>query len=167
MKNKLSYLIIAALILTGLFINSCKKDSQNSIATILSAGAWQLSSVRVITTVGDTTKLDTTLNAVCDTTQVLTFNIDQTCTYSNFNCKHQPTARGHWSLTANRLFLNSDIVCQDTTAAGSSKPFSYAQIYNVGDYSLVLITGDIQNFVSSKKRTTMRYGFIRQKTAVQ
>ena len=167
MKNKLLYLIITALILTGLFINSCKKDSQDSIAITLSAGNWQLSSVRVTTTVGDTIKLDTTYNTVCDSPQVLKFNLDNTCTYKNFNCVKQPTAVGHWSLTPNRLFLNCDIVCKDTTATGTSKPFSYAQIYNAGDYSLVLITGDIQNFVSSKKRTVVRYGFIKQKTAVQ
>jgi hypothetical protein len=165
MKNKLPLLIISGLILINLLSNSCKKDNVNNIETILSSGAWQLSSVRITYSVGDTTKLDTALNTLCDTTQVFTFNADKTCTYTNFNCKHQPTGSGHWAITANKLFLNSDIVCQDTTAAGKSRPFTNAKIDNAGQYSLVLLTGDIQNYTITTKRKVVRYGFVRQKAA--
>jgi hypothetical protein len=162
MKNKLPLLIISGLMLINLLSNSCKKDNTNNIETILSAGAWQLSSVAVTYSVGDTS-LVVPLNTNCDTTQVLTFNADKTCTYTNFNCKHQPTAGGHWAITANKLFLNSDIVCQDTTAAGKSTPFTNAKIDNAGQYSLVLLTGDIQNYTTTTKRKVVRYGFVRQK----
>ncbi|MCC8424045.1 DUF5004 domain-containing protein [Mucilaginibacter sp. UR6-11] len=167
MRNKLLYLLIPAVLLTGLFINSCKKDNQNSIGTLLTNGAWQLSSVRVTESVGDTVKLDTILNTNCDTIQLFTFKTDQTCTYSNFDCKHQPVARGTWSVTANRLFLSANMVCQDTTAAGSSKPFTYCAINTLGNYSMVLYTGDIVNYSTTSKRRVVRYGFVRQKAATK
>jgi hypothetical protein len=166
MKNKLSYLLIPAIISIALFINSCKKDNQSSINTLLTRGAWQLSSVRITESVGDTVKLDTTLNT-CDTTQLFTFYADNTCTYTNFNCKRQPIAKGNWNLTPNRLFLASNIVCQDTTAAGSSKPFTYCAINTLGNYSMVLYTGDIVNYTTTSRRRILRYGFVRQKASTQ
>jgi hypothetical protein len=167
MKNKLPFLLILALLLTGLVINSCKKEQQGTVESLFSSGAWQLASVQYKITVGDTSKLDTTLNTTCDSTQIFTFKSDHTCTYTNFDCIAQPKATGHWSLTENQLFLRSDMLCKDTTLAGSSKPFSNAQIINVGQYSLVLLTGDIQNYTSNTRRTVIRYGFVRQKAAVQ
>jgi hypothetical protein len=167
MKNKLPFLLVLALILTGLVINSCKKEQHGTVETLFSSGAWQLASVQYKISVGDTVKLDTLLNTTCDSTQILTFKSDHTCTYTNFNCLPQPKASGQWSLTDNQLFLRSDMVCKDTTATGSSKPFANAQIINVGQYSLVLLTGDIQNYTSTTRRTVIRYGFVRQKAAVQ
>lgn len=168
MKYKLPLLLIPVLLLVGLMVNSCKKEPRNSLQTLLSSGgAWQLASVRYTISVGDTIKLDTTLNTNCDTTQIFTFNPDNSCLYTNFNCKKQPTARGRWTLSQNRIFLNSTIVCQDTTAAGSSTPFSNAQIINLGQYSLVLLTGDIQNYNNNARRKVIRYGFVRQKAATQ
>ena len=167
MKNKLPFLFVLALLLTGVVINSCKKAQQGTVESLFTSGSWQLASVQYKITVGDTTKLDTTLNTTCDSTQILTFNTDHTCTYTNFDCLPQPKAKGRWSLAQNQLFLYSDMVCKDTTAAGSSKPFANAQIINVGQYSLVLLTGDIQNFTTTTRRTTVRYGFVRQKAAVQ
>jgi|EndMetStandDraft_4_1072995.scaffolds.fasta_scaffold331329_2 hypothetical protein len=167
MKNKLPFLFISGLILINLLSNSCKKDKQNNIAALFSSGSWQLASVRYTISVGDTIKLDTILNTTCDTTQVFTFKDDKTCTYTNFNCIHQPTASGNWALSENNLFLNSDIVCKDTTKVGSSKPFANAQIYNIGQYSLVLLTGDIQNYTINTKRKVIRYGFVKQKAATQ
>jgi hypothetical protein len=167
MKNKLPFLFISGLILINLLSNSCKKDKQNNIADLFSSGSWQLASVRYTISVGDTIKLDTTLNTTCDTTQVFTFKEDKTCTYTNFDCIHQPTASGNWALSENNLYLNSDIVCKDTTKVGSSKPFANAQIYNIGQYSLVLLTGDIQNYTINTKRKVIRYGFVKQKAAAQ
>jgi hypothetical protein len=168
MKYKLPLLIIPVLLLVGLLVNSCKKEPRNSLETLLSTGgAWQLASVRYTISVGDTVKLDTTLNTDCDTTQIFTFNIDGSCLYTNFNCKAQPTARGRWGLSPNRLFLISNIVCQDTTQAGSSTPFANSQIVNLGQYSLVLLTGDIQNYNTTARRKVIRYGFVRQKATTQ
>ena len=166
MKHKLPLLLIPVLLLVGLLVNSCKKEPRNSLETLLTTGgAWQLASVKYTISVGDTLKLDTTLNTDCDTTQIFTFNMDGSCLYTNFNCRPQPTARGRWTLSQNRLFLNSTIVCQDTTLAGSSKPFANAQIVNLGQYSLVLLTGDIQNYNNNARRKVIRYGFVRQKAA--
>ncbi|MES2378977.1 MAG: lipocalin family protein [Bacteroidota bacterium] len=167
MKSKLPFLFISGLILINLLSNSCKKDKQNNIEALFSSGSWQLASVRYTISVGDTIKLDTVLNTKCDTTQVFTFKEDKSCTYTNFDCIHQPTAKGNWALSENNLFLSSDIVCKDTTKVGSSKPFANAQIYNIGQYSLVLLTGDIQNYTINTKRKVIRYGFVRQKAAAQ
>jgi uncharacterized membrane protein YciS (DUF1049 family) len=168
MKNKIPFLFVLGLVLINVLSNSCKKDKQTSIQSLFTTGTWQLSTVIVTTTFADTTIIDT-LNTTCNTTQLFTFNGDNTCTYTNFQCKDQPIAKGHWSLSTDQLYLNSDIVCQDTISSGtgSSKPFSSAQIFNLGQYSLVLQTGDLQNYATTKKRVVMRYGFIRQKATTK
>jgi hypothetical protein len=165
MKNKPAYLLIPAVLLVGLFINSCKKDNQSSVSTLLTKGVWQLSSVRITESVGDTSKIDTTYSLNC--AQLFTFNADNTCTYTNFECKDQPIAKGSWKLTDNRLFLVSNIVCQDTSATGSSTPFAYCAINTLGNYSMVLYTGDIVNYNTTSRRRIVRYGFVRQKAATQ
>ncbi|WP_299501323.1 DUF5004 domain-containing protein [Mucilaginibacter sp.] len=167
MKTKIPFLFILGLLLINVLSNSCKKTQQNSVQTLFANGKWQLASVSATSFVGDTIKRIDTLNTLCDTTQLFTFNIDNTCTYTNFDCLHQPTASGHWLLSSDQLSISSDMVCKDTTAAGSSKPFASAKIENVGDYSLVLLTGDIPNHTSTTKRRVIRYGFIRQKASVQ
>jgi hypothetical protein len=168
MKYKIPFVLFFGLLAINLLINSCKKEQRNSLPTLLTTGgAWQLASVQYTILVGDTVKIDTTLNIDCDTTQIFTFTADNNCTYTNFNCLAQPTARGRWQLSQNRLFLNSTIVCRDTTAVGSSKPFENAQIVNLGLYSMVLRTGDIQNFNNGARRKVIRYGFVRQKAAEQ
>lgn len=164
MKN-VPLLFVLCLLLINVLCNSCKKSNQSSIADLFTKTPWQLSNVIVTVSVGDTVKSTDTLNTTCDTTQLFTFNADGTCTYTNFHCRHQPTAVGNWKLSGDQLYLLSDIVCLDTIKAGPgrSRPFTNSQILNVGQYSLVLITGDIQNYSPTKRRTVMRYGFIRQK----
>jgi hypothetical protein len=168
MKYRIPFVLIFGLLAINLLSNSCKKDTRTSLQSLLSSGgAWQLASVRYYIYAGDTVKVDTPLNTNCDTTQIFTFNPDNSCTYSNFNCLAQPLARGKWALSQNRQFLNSTMICRDTTAAGSSNPFNNAQIVNLGQYSLVLLTGDIQNYNNSTRRKVIRYGFVRQKAATQ
>ncbi len=160
MKKK--YLLLLLIIITGLIINSCKKTGQSPIAALFTGGTWQLASIQITKYVGNTQVSDTTLNDTCS--QYFTFNKDNTCTYTNFNCITQPTAQGTWTLTPNQLFLNADMVCKDTSATGSSKPFLNAQIFNLGQYSMVLNTGDIApNYSLTQPRTIVQYGFIRQK----
>ncbi|MFC0515611.1 DUF5004 domain-containing protein [Mucilaginibacter angelicae] len=157
------------LISIALIVNSCKKDNLSHIPGLL-AGKWQLASIIVTNYVGDAqTSLDT-LNTTCTDIQLFTFNADNSCSYVNFQCNPDSTI-GRWSLTANKLFLVSDMVCKDSTKAsgGTSKPFENTKIVNLGNYSLVLETGDVEpNYSATKKRRVMRYGFIRQKvTATQ
>jgi hypothetical protein len=166
MKNKNIYLLLAMAIVAFFFINSCKKTDQSNIPNLLTAGVWQLASVQQTYYIGDSRIKTDTLNAKCDTTQTFIFNKDNTCTYTNFECLIQPTATGKWLLTSDKLFLSSDIVCRDTTKKGSSTPFSNVRFVNLGQYSMVIETGDIGLYYSStQRRTIRRYGFIRQRTA--
>jgi hypothetical protein len=153
------------LISIALIVNSCKKDNLSHIPGLL-AGNWQLASITVTNYVGDAQVSLDTLNQTCADIQLFTFNADNSCSYTNFQC-NADSVIGRWSLTANKLFLISDIVCKDTTKAsgGTSKPFENSKIVTLGNYSLVLETGDVEpNYSATKKRRIMRYGFIRQKT---
>ncbi len=168
MKNAPLIFILLLLILS-VVCHSCKKQNQSSIQTLFSKGSWELATVIVTVSVGDTLKSTDTLNTECDKKQIFAFNTDGTCSYTNFHCKEQPLASGRWSLSPDQLYLNSDMVCQDTfkVGTGSSKPFDNAQILTLGQYSMVLITGDIQNYSPTKRRTVMRYGFVRQRVPTQ
>ncbi|MGZ3756818.1 MAG: DUF5004 domain-containing protein [Mucilaginibacter sp.] len=162
-KTPLFFLLGVALI--GLVINSCKKDTSGSIPTLFTQGKWQLASVLVTHTNGNITVIDT-LNTTCDSTQVFTFNTDNTCTYTNFDCIPQ-VSKGTWSLTSDQLTLNAQVTCKDTTSAHSSKPFSNAQIVTLGQYSMVLQTGDYDIIPTATNKTNViRYGFVRQKTSI-
>jgi len=164
MKNKYWLFCFFCLAAAALLINSCKKNEQDNIATLFTGGQWQLASVQVFHYVGSSqVGLTDTLGADCNLTEVFKFNTDKTCTFTNYNCMPQPPASGHWSLSSNRLFLYADMVCQDST--GTAKPFATARIVNLGQYSLVLQTGDLQNFYTpTQERTIIQYGFVRQKT---
>jgi len=167
MKNKNLLLLLSGLII-ALVINSCKKDDTGSIKTLFTGGKWQLASVLVFHYVGNSQISTDTLNDSCKLTQFFTFNTDNTCVYSNFDCITQTSTTAPYSLTANQLFLTAPIVCKDTTAVGSSTPFSYAAIINLGNYSMVLQTGDISpNYSLTQVRRIVQYGFVRQTTATQ
>jgi hypothetical protein len=163
---KIKYLL---LLLTGLIIcmmvNSCKKESQTAIQTLFTGGTWQLTSVQDSSFTGNSLISTTVLDTACVLAQFFTFNADKTCTYTNFDCIQQTPPGGQWALTSNQLILQSNVVCKDTTSIGSSMPFANAKILNLGQYSLVLETGDIQpNFSLTAKRKTRRFGFVRIKS---
>jgi hypothetical protein len=161
MKNKYLWLLLAGLLTC--VADSCKKNDSSVIPALFSGGRWELASVTETYFTGNTTDSTKTFNPICDSAQYFTFNTDGTCTFANFDCVSQPVAKGQWSLTTNQLFLQTNIVCKDTTKAGSSQPFSYSEIYNLGHFSLVLITGDVQpNYSLTKPRKQIQYGFIRQ-----
>jgi hypothetical protein len=162
MKNRKALLFIP-IIITAFIINSCKKDNQTTIKALFSYGSWELASVMVTKFTGNTTDTTYQLNTTCNLKQTFTFNSNGTCTYTNFDCIPQTSAPATWSLTANQLYLQTNITCTDTIKKDNSQPFSYAQIYTLGQFSLVLITGDVTpNYSLTQPRTQYTYGFIRR-----
>lgn len=162
----------------GLLFNSCKKENDGSyINSLITSGVWRLASVRTELLHGDTTKLRDTLNTDCSRLQVFTFKTDGSCTYDNFHCIQQAT-NGTWRLTtamnvnttvvstnlADSVFLSSNMVCKDTSKAGSSRPFARVRVTNLGQNSLVLenIKTDTvyRTPVVVLRRLITRYGFI-------
>ena len=161
MKNKRLLLVLTGIFI-ALVINSCKKGGQSPIQALFTGGQWQLSSVQVTYYTGNTVDSAVTFGIAC--TQDFIFNTNNTCTYSNFDCITQTTAAVPWSLAPNLLYLQTNMVCKDTSAAGNSMPFSNAAIINLGHFSLVLQTGDIQpNYSLTAKRKIFQWGFVRQK----
>ena len=176
MKNKktLFFLTVAVLVMAGLVINSCKKDNQNSVEVLLTRGKWQLASVMVYNFIGSSQVGTTdTLNTNCDSTQIFTFNTNNTCGYTNFECIPQKTS-GNWTLSSDQLTLVSNMICADTLIGGlpdpnkKAQPFINTKIINLGQYSLVLETGDVNTFyTSTTKRRIVQYGFVHQITNTQ
>ncbi|RWY47960.1 hypothetical protein [Mucilaginibacter gilvus] len=162
MKKKISFWCLPVLLLVAFAVNSCKKTDQSNIPNLLTIRQWELASVQVYNYIGDTQQSTDTIT--CDTTQIFKFYKDGSCTYSNFDCKDQTISRGTYSLSDTKLTLFADMVCLDNSTAGSSKPFANAQISNLGEFSMVLQTGDTQAYYTSNQpRTIYRWGFIRQK----
>jgi hypothetical protein len=168
MKNKIPLVLVLGLVIINLLSNSCKKADNSNIPHLLVSGTWQLATLQVTNYIGDSQISIDTLNDSCLLTQVFTFKDNNTCSYTNYACQGQTTT-GTWTLTPNKLFFASDMVCKDTVPGGKGalqdiKPFTNTQIYNLGTYSMVLQTGDVEpNYSSTKRRRIMRYGFIRQK----
>jgi hypothetical protein len=166
MKRKSTFWFLICLTGIGLMVNSCKKQTQSPIQSLFTGGTWQLASVFAFNYIGNTQTTTDTLNAdtTCHLTQFFTFNTNNTCTYTNFDCLTQTPAAASWTLTPNQLYLEANVVCKDTTKAGSSTPFSNAKIINLGQFSMVLQTGDIQpNYSLTQPRRIVQYGFVRQK----
>lgn len=163
MRNKVLLFCVLGAIIIGFTTNSCKKSNQNYLQTLLTDGHWQLASLTVEQKRNDTTLLKDTINPLCNLTQTLTFNNNGTCTYTNFDCMPQAVT-GHWSLSADHLYLQSDLKFQDTTAIVNPVPFTNAQIFNLGQYSLVLQTGDLGIYHPPNTiLTVFKYGFVRVK----
>ena len=166
MKNKRLFLFLLALILIAVGVNSCKKQNQSPIEQLFTGGYWELASVTATYYTGNQQDSVVTLNTdtACQAGQKFTFLTNNTCTYTNFDCLTQTTAAASWSLTPNQLYLQANVVCKDTSDKGSSIPFAYAQIENLGQFSLVLNIGDIQpNYSLTAPRRIVQYGFINQK----
>jgi len=171
MKNKNILFFLTGLVLIGMVANSCKKDDQTPIQTLFTTGSWQLASVIVYHYLGGSqVGLPDTLNTNCGFTQMFTFPTNNTCTYTNYHCVQQ-SANGTWSLTHDQLFLEVKITCTDTVPGNPSAtmpahPFIYTKILSLGQYSMVLQTGDIgAYYTTTTKRTIYQYGFVRQKAA--
>lgn len=166
-KNKI-IIFLSVLLAISVIVNSCKKDNpQTSIASLFTAGKWELASVERQDLLGSSTLLDT-IYTTCDTTQFFNFPTNSTCTFSNYHCIDQQST-GSWALTTNGLYLQSTIALKDTLPGDSccviKHPFGNAQIVNVGLYSLALKTGDIAAYyTSTQKRTIYIYSFVRIST---
>ena len=163
MKNKLSLFPLLVLLGISLLANSCKKDTQGTVESLMARGTWQLASVMVFNYVGSTNTSTDTLNTKCLLDQTFTFNADNTCNYKNFACFNQ-SVNGSWQLSGDKLTLQSNLACQDTLnkAIITSKPFANARVINLGQYSMVLETGDLSSFyLATDKRHIKRYGFVR------
>lgn len=164
MKNKKIYLLLAGLLVLSFSFNSCKKEKLTSIPTLFTTGEWQLGSIVRTTYLGDQQLSQDTIPS--DSTQIFKFNNDMTCTYTNFDDK-VGTATGKWSLSDTQLNLSADITYPENTSADTKQPFINANIINLGDYSLVIETGDIQPYyTSTDTRVIRRYGFIRIRPVV-
>lgn len=162
MRIKLFLLFLFCLVFIGMVTNSCKKD-KDYIQTLFSGGQWQLASVMRVHILNNATFQTDTLNTECNQTQIFLFNTDNTCSYTNFDCVTQPKAIGKWSLSSNKLILMADMICQDTLT-GSSKPFGNARIMNLGQYSLVLRTGQYNTYYPAGDTVVYTdYSFVRVK----
>lgn len=165
LKNKpLLWAVTGLLLLIVGLNNSCQKNDENvSVTNFLATdNPWRLASLRVDTVSGDVTTRDT-LNTNCAFTQTFKFNKDGTCTYANYSCLNN-VAQGRWTYNAERLVLNSDMVCKDTSAAGVAKPFEYARIINLGQNVLNMETTEtidtIRKVPLTLRLKVTNYGFI-------
>ncbi len=164
MRKKILLFCLSLAVLIGFTTISCKKTTQNYIQTLLTDEQWELGSVMVLHFVGSSQLPTDTLNTTCNLIQTFKFNTDNTCTYTNFDCIPQ-TATGHWALSQNELILSTDLKTTDTVASDNSIPFRSAQISNLGQYSFIINTGDLETYYSpTQVRTIYQYGFIRVKT---
>ncbi|WP_448701656.1 hypothetical protein ACFGVR_05485 [Mucilaginibacter sp. AW1-3] len=161
-KYKVPFFVLPGLMMLAMLVNSCKKDNGDSVSYFLTSGVWTLASVQVFHYVGDTQGKTDTLNTTCGITQKFTFSTNNNCTYQNYHCITQNSS-GTWSINLDNLTLNCDMSAQDTSKATmiTVKAFQNAAIDNLGQYSLVLKTGDIQPFYKATTvRTITRYGFV-------
>ena len=162
MRFKIRLLILCGFAAISLLVNSCKKSNQDYIQSLFVGGHWQLSSLEVTYATGALTDSVVLRDTACIFTQLFTFNADNTCSFTNFSCRQQ-TSSGSWSLSPDKLFLHSAISVDSSGV--TIKPFTNAQIVNLGQYSLILQTGDLQTYYpATMKRIITRYGFVRVKT---
>ena len=169
MKFKIRLLFLFVVAAVGLLVNSCKKNNQDYIETLIVGNQWQLSSATVTTYTGATQTSQVTLDTACTLTQMFKFNADNTCTYTNFDCLTQ-TTKGSWARSQDKLFLNVNMLAKDTITRAAdttthSKPFQTARIVNLGQYSLILQTGNLETYYSSTQiRVIYQWGFVRVKS---
>lgn len=166
MKKRYLYFFLSLLLVVSFVANSCKKESQTQLVeSLLTRGQWQLSSVIVFSYIGSNSLKPDTLNS-CNLKQIFQFTDNHNCTYTNYACQQQ-NCSGNWSLSQDDLYLRANMNAIDTVPGTKGidtlhdRPFIYAQIVNLGQYSLVLQTGDISTYyTSTTKRIIVQYGFV-------
>lgn len=160
MKIKYHYILLCIMAIS-LLLNACKKDKDTAIDSFLTNGTWQLANLQEFTYKGSILQKTDTINKKCAINQKITFNDDQSCNYSgNFQCNNQ-TANGKWNLIKrDTIRLQSDLSLKDSTNQ-FTEPLKDARIINLGQYSMVLETGDINPVYTSQQiRKIFRYSFV-------
>ena len=161
MKYRFPLFVLCCFAVIGITTNSCEKNDKNYIPTLFTGGQWQLSSMQVTYSTGAITDSVILRDSTCTLIQAFTFNADNTCTFTNYSCNQQ-TSTGHWSLSTDQLFLRSDVSVD--SAGVKITPFKNAQVQNLGQYSLILNTGDLESYYSpTTKRIITQYQFVRVK----
>ena len=140
---------------------SCKKTNTDTPSYFLSAGgAWTLASQQVYHYVGDSLKSTDTINIGLN--QTFLFNSNNTCNYTNYRSIAQ-SSLGAWQFNNDSLTVQTTLSCKDSVngAVVTDKPFADAEIINVGQYSLVLETGYLSSYYTTKTvRKITRYAFV-------
>lgn len=161
MNNRKIYFLLTGLLTLSFFFNSCKKEKQTSIPTLFANGEWELGSIIRYKYLGDAQQSVDTIQI--KTTQLLSFNKDMTCTYTNFD-DVEGNVSGNWSLSDTQLYLFANITYPTVTSDGTKQPFINCKILNLGDFSLVFQTGDIQTYYTATDvRIIRQYGFVKVK----
>lgn len=163
MRNKFILFCLIGLAFIAVVVNSCKKSNKDYIETLFPGGQWQLASTMRYHVLNNATLKTDTLNAICDSAQVFTFFDNNTCTYAHFDCQPQPKASGTWSLSSSKLILMANMTCTDSVK-NQVQPFSNARIMNLGQYSLVLRTGEYNTYYPAGDTVVYtEYSFVRVK----
>lgn len=160
MKIKYNYILLC-LVISSLLTSACKKDKNTAVDSFLTNGAWQLANLQQFTYLGSVLQKTDTINKKCVINQTITFNTDKSSTYSgNFQCNNQ-SAKGNWNLIKkDTIRLQSDLSLKDSTNQ-LTQPFRDSRVVNLGQYSLVMETGDIGAIFSSRQvRKILRYSFV-------
>jgi hypothetical protein len=160
MQKQLGYILTFISGLVILMNTSCQKD-KTSIDYFLTNGTWQLANLQEYTYIGSTLQKTDTINKKCQLLQLITFNTNQSVNYSgNFQCNTQ-TAAGKWSLfQKDTIRLQSDLLLKDSLNQ-NIQPFKDSRVLNLGQYSLVIETGDISPVYTSRQvRKILRYSFV-------
>ncbi|MGV8878963.1 MAG: hypothetical protein ACOH2A_08025 [Sphingobacteriaceae bacterium] len=163
MKIKYSYSLLFGFTLLLLLTNACKKDKNTAVESFLTNGAWELANLQQFTYLGSVLQKTDTINRKCVINQTITFNNDRSCTYTgNFQCNSQ-SAKGNWNmLKKDTIRLQSDLSLKDSTNQ-LTQPFRDSRVVNLGQYSLVIETGDIGAiFTSRQVRKIFRYSFVHE-----
>jgi hypothetical protein len=159
MNNKKIYFLLAGLLFAGLCFTSCKKEKQSSVPSLFTYGTWRLGSIQVDHYLGGTRLKPDTLDL--DSIQTFVFNKDMTCSFTNFDNK-AGTVSGTWGLSDTKLYMFANITYPEVTTDGTKQPFINCQIVNLGEYSMVIQTGDLQTYYNPTDTRTIRtYGFVR------
>lgn len=156
------FLSLLFLLLVCCSFYTCKKDEQSSVSSFLTQGTWSLALTQRFQYVNQALIKTDTVNIGCPLDQKLTFNKDNTFTFTNYNCK-TGNLNGKWNFSTDMLYLNTDQVITINT----QKKQNPAHIINLGQYSLIFDAGDVYvygnaNTAYSKTDTAViyRYGFI-------
>lgn len=157
---KKSKVLLLFILLCVLAVNSCKKDdAQSSISNFLTQSPWNLALLQRFKFVNQALVHTDTIQPACALNQRISFNKDQTFTFSNYGCQ-TATLNGKWSFTPDQLYLN----LTPAVTQNFNNLRNLARINNLGQYSLIFDAGDINT--SPKPTDTVviyRYGFIHSK----